>query len=167
VFSCRMSVLLVGAPTSWHSDTIDRSVQMHGQRKLNGHGGTEPQTRLLRAFVWPEECWDVVWGRCQIVRNKTATLAKTKTKPTGIQSNPRSCCFIECAFSVMRCRKDCDASLTLHAASERGWCGRGDSNPHGIATASPSSWCVCQFRHFRKEGGTAKAVPDERVPYES
>jgi hypothetical protein len=29
------------------------------------------------------------------------------------------------------------------------WCGRGDSNPHGIATASPSSWCVCQFRHFR------------------
>ena len=32
------------------------------------------------------------------------------------------------------------------------WCGRGDSNPHGIATASPSSWCVCQFRHFREEG---------------
>ena len=32
----------------------------------------------------------------------------------------------------------------------RCWCGRGDSNPHGIATASPSSWCVCQFRHFRK-----------------
>jgi hypothetical protein len=29
------------------------------------------------------------------------------------------------------------------------WCGRGDSNPYGIATASPSSWCVCQFRHFR------------------
>jgi hypothetical protein len=37
------------------------------------------------------------------------------------------------------------------ALTERseGWCGRGDSNPHGIATASPSSWCVCQFRHFR------------------
>src|SRR6185503_6053957 len=33
------------------------------------------------------------------------------------------------------------------------WCGRGDSNPHGIATASPSSWCVCQFRHFREEDG--------------
>src|SRR5688572_15002198 len=32
------------------------------------------------------------------------------------------------------------------------WCGRGDSNPHGIATASPSSWCVCQFRHFREKG---------------
>src|SRR5437016_2877675 len=29
------------------------------------------------------------------------------------------------------------------------WCGRGDSNPYGLATASPSSWCVCQFRHFR------------------
>jgi hypothetical protein len=24
-----------------------------------------------------------------------------------------------------------------------------DSNHHGIATASPSSWCVCQFRHDR------------------
>ena len=30
-----------------------------------------------------------------------------------------------------------------------GWCGRGDLNSYGIATASPSSWCVCQFRHFR------------------
>ena len=29
------------------------------------------------------------------------------------------------------------------------WCGRGDSNPHKVAPASPSSWCVCQFRHFR------------------
>ncbi len=28
-------------------------------------------------------------------------------------------------------------------------CGRVDSNHHGIATASPSSWCVCQFRHDR------------------
>jgi hypothetical protein len=31
------------------------------------------------------------------------------------------------------------------------WCGRGDSNPHALASASPSSWCVCQFRHFRDE----------------
>src|ERR1700680_3715510 len=30
------------------------------------------------------------------------------------------------------------------------WCGGVDSNHHGIATASPSSWCVCQFRHDRK-----------------
>src|SRR5204863_9990258 len=29
------------------------------------------------------------------------------------------------------------------------WCGRGDSNPYDLAIASPSSWCVCQFRHFR------------------
>src|SRR5215470_3087683 len=29
------------------------------------------------------------------------------------------------------------------------WCGGKDSNLHGIATASPSSWCVCQFRHHR------------------
>ena len=33
-----------------------------------------------------------------------------------------------------------------------GWCERGDSNPHDLAIASPSSWCVCQFRHFREEG---------------
>src|SRR5579871_4502409 len=32
---------------------------------------------------------------------------------------------------------------------EKKWCGREDSNLHGIATASPSSWCVCQFRHCR------------------
>ena len=32
------------------------------------------------------------------------------------------------------------------------WCGREDSNLHGIATASPSSWCVCQFRHCRNTG---------------
>src|SRR5438093_1335586 len=38
-----------------------------------------------------------------------------------------------------------------------GWCGRGDSNPHDLATASPSSWCVCQFRHFREDAGGPKA----------
>jgi hypothetical protein len=32
---------------------------------------------------------------------------------------------------------------------EKNWCGGKDSNLHGIATASPSSWCVCQFRHHR------------------
>ena len=40
---------------------------------------------------------------------------------------------------------------TRVSVSER-WCGRGDSNPHALASASPSSWCVCQFRHFRREG---------------
>ena len=34
-------------------------------------------------------------------------------------------------------------------SKKKRWCGRGDSNPHGLATVSPSSWCVCQFRHFR------------------
>jgi hypothetical protein len=36
-------------------------------------------------------------------------------------------------------------------ARKKIWCGRVDSNHHGIATASPSSWCVCQFRHDRTE----------------
>ena len=27
------------------------------------------------------------------------------------------------------------------------WCRRGDLNPYALSSASPSSWCVCQFRH--------------------
>ena len=56
--------------------------------------------------------------------------------------------------SLRSLRAPLDSAL-CRACHERGpkgrveWCGRGDSNPHGIATASPSSWCVCQFRHFR------------------
>lgn len=38
-----------------------------------------------------------------------------------------------------------------YCVAKRRWCGRVDSNHHGIATASPSSWCVCQFRHDRTE----------------
>ena len=41
---------------------------------------------------------------------------------------------------------------SLGLTGERSLVRKGDSNPHGIATASPSSWCVCQFRHFREEG---------------
>src|SRR5687768_14527650 len=43
------------------------------------------------------------------------------------------------------------------------WCERGDSNPHGIATASPSSWCVCQFRHFREAGKYSPSARAEAV----
>src|SRR5579864_4725874 len=39
--------------------------------------------------------------------------------------------------------------------SDKWKCGRVDSNHHGIATASPSSWCVCQFRHDRPATKTA------------
>jgi hypothetical protein len=46
--------------------------------------------------------------------------------------------------------KECDG------AGKNGWCGRVDSNHHGIATASPSSWCVCQFRHDRPEKSAGK-----------
>ena len=42
-------------------------------------------------------------------------------------------------------------SFSVEFASIKSWCGRVDSNHHGIATASPSSWCVCQFRHDRTE----------------
>jgi hypothetical protein len=41
-------------------------------------------------------------------------------------------------------------SMMAHRERIGTWCGRGDSNPHALASVSPSSWCVCQFRHFRK-----------------
>ena len=52
-----------------------------------------------------------------------------------------------------------------HASRQvsEGWCGRGDSNPHGLATASPSSWCVCQFRHFRRQVNRGTDVPREVI----
>ena len=52
---------------------------------------------------------------------------------------------------VMRVEHQSEISVRF-AIRVMNWCGRGDSNPHDIATASPSSWCVCQFRHFRVEG---------------
>ena len=36
------------------------------------------------------------------------------------------------------------------------WCGRKDLNLHALASASPSSWCVCQFRHFRERNALQK-----------
>ena len=48
------------------------------------------------------------------------------------------------------------------------WCGREDSNLHGVAPASPSSWCVYQFRHCRTEprqpGGPAFALRPPNAP---
>jgi hypothetical protein len=32
------------------------------------------------------------------------------------------------------------------------WCGREDSNLHGVAPASPSSWCVCRSATSASEG---------------
>ena len=50
-----------------------------------------------------------------------------------------------------------DVACHERAAQRRvEWCERGDSNPHVLANASPSSWCVCQFRHFRDEAGRLK-----------
>ena len=36
-------------------------------------------------------------------------------------------------------------------------------NLHGIATASPSSWCVCQFRHHRKGETPQSKIRPHRV----
>jgi hypothetical protein len=40
-------------------------------------------------------------------------------------------------------------SVGLDCGSPAIQCEREDLNLHGIAPASPSSWCVCQFRHAR------------------
>ncbi len=57
--------------------------------------------------------------------------------------------------------------LQLEEGNQR-WCGRVDSNHHGIATASPSSWCVCQFRHDRTEENSfiLAARPETSKPLE-
>ena len=47
------------------------------------------------------------------------------------------------------CKSSRDSGGAGNESKKERWCGRGDSNPHGLATVSPSSWCVCQFRHFR------------------
>ena len=87
------------------------------------------------------------WCRCgqRSVRIRCARPLKSDepaNPPLRIEHNPRRC------------------------SPTRFWCGRKDSNLHGIATASPSSWCVCQFRHFRdktwaalKGCATSVAVP--------
>ena len=53
-----------------------------------------------------------------------------------------------------------------HMLALSNWCGSGDLNPDGIATASPSSWCVCQFRHFRvavRIGGLLPSISPAQV----
>ena len=50
-----------------------------------------------------------------------------------------------------RGRGDVNSHAVQDTSFLKGWCGRGDSNPHALASVSPSSWCVCQFRHFRKK----------------
>jgi hypothetical protein len=40
------------------------------------------------------------------------------------------------------------------------WCGRVDSNHHALASASPSSWCVCQFRHDRNDEAIEEIVTE-------
>ena len=53
---------------------------------------------------------------------------------------------------VARTRERCAVALRGSRAKGEGreeWCGEEDSNFHGVAPASPSSWCVYQFRHRR------------------
>ena len=42
----------------------------------------------------------------------------------------------------MVCHEGGVARRDKEGNAEVEWCGRGDSNPHDIAIASPSSWCV-------------------------
>jgi hypothetical protein len=62
---------------------------------------------------------------------------------------------IPCRSQALPWKPACLLRKTLFCAKflrfKKKWCGRVDSNHHGIATASPSSWCVCQFRHDRTE----------------
>lgn len=44
---------------------------------------------------------------------------------------------------------EASASTILFPPFEHILCGRRDSNPHALASASTSSWCVYQLRHDR------------------
>src|SRR5262249_26339281 len=54
------------------------------------------------------------------------------------------------------------SELLIQGDFLEGWCGREASTLHGIAPASPSSWCVCQFRHYRTAPLIITAAPLER-----
>ncbi len=43
-------------------------------------------------------------------------------------------------------------SIRLRKSKSKEWCGEEDSNFHGVAPTSPSSWRVYQFRHRRTRG---------------
>ncbi len=81
-----------------------------------------------------------------------ATLEMRQIEKEGIGPSTR-------AFGARSGHSPCKGHGCHERAAQRRveWCERGDSNPHVLANASPSSWCVCQFRHFRDEGRPAKA----------
>jgi hypothetical protein len=66
--------------------------------------------------------------------------------------------FENCAEEEVRARGRVLARKTI--LRPEFWCGRVDSNHHGIATASPSSWCVCQFRHDRILKRTKRSISE-------
>src|SRR5262245_44941570 len=62
---------------------------------------------------------------------------------TSVRGDPKSRVYTKLPHT-----EPCDENTKRKVG--KNWCGGKDSNLHGIATASPSSWCVCQFRHHRK-----------------
>jgi site-specific DNA recombinase len=74
-------------------------------------------------------------------------LKQTPAEKAKLLKMVLSNCSIDAVNIHPTYRKPFDLIFTR--AKNEEWCGRVDSNHHGIATASPSSWCVCQFRHDR------------------
>jgi hypothetical protein len=97
-----------------------------------------PPSRLRRFGGRPSPV--EMLGECSWPANRSSLAFEASEGVTGSPPSPGEM-LGACSWPANR------SSLAFQASE--GWCGRGDSNPHGIATASPSSWCVCQFRHFR------------------
>ena len=89
-------------------------------------GSKRPRSLILQ--VWHGQSVFLRWHRQEC-------LCYLKSKSPDAWASGLFVCFV-----ILRSR------FALRIES---WCGRVDSNHHGIATASPSSWCVCQFRHDR------------------
>jgi hypothetical protein len=86
-------------------------------------------------------------------KRSSATCCGKKSKPAGGTPAAGTCSQHGSRlreFSWKRATRKVQGGKNEVAQKLKSWCGGKDSNLHGIATASPSSWCVCQFRHHRK-----------------
>ena len=86
-------------------------------------------------------------------RARSATVERLSSRKGGLVSESRA----RRATAEHLSSRSAPTEKAPESGAFLSWCGRGDSNPHGIATASPSSWCVCQFRHFRVRGSSTAA----------
>ena len=123
--------------------SVDCSSDLHEYRANPRHGSSDSGTARGRHALRNRASYRLERGRAQTGRARVRLRGElgsgTRRVATFLANPSQSLGFLLIQF------------LGDYCSSEERWCGRVDSNHHGIATASPSSWCVCQFRHDRSE----------------